>query len=143
MKSIFENLYANKDLQASLFSSVCSKYHLTLTELLVLLFLKNDSRNTATDLAGKLKIAKSHISASIRDLEERGYLTSRYEGNNHRSIHLSLCDNAKDIIQSGEEIQAKFISIICKGFSETEKQRLKGYIQRMTANANEYLEKKH
>lgn len=139
MESIFENLYVNRDLQASLFSSVCSKYNLTRTELLVLLFLGKNTHNTATDIVNKLKIAKSHVSASVRDLEERGYVTSNYEGNNHRTVHLQLCDNTMDIIEAGEDVQNEFISIICKGFSPEERRMLKDFVQRMTANANEYL----
>lgn len=74
MDSIFENLYVNRELQSSLFASVCSKYQLTRTELLVLLFLGKNARNTATDIVENLKIAKSHVSASVHDLEERGFV---------------------------------------------------------------------
>lgn len=143
MESIFENIYVNRDLQADLFSSVCSKYGLTRTELLVLLFLGKNTRNTATDIVDKLKIAKSHVSASVRDLEERGYVKSKYEGNNHRTVHLQLCDNTAEIIKAGEDVQDEFISIICKGFSPEERHTLKEYIQRMTANANAYLKDKN
>lgn len=142
MDSIFENLYVNRDLQSFLYSSVCLKYHLTRTELLVLLFLGKNKRNTATDIVDKLKITKSHVSASVRDLEERGYVKSNYEGNNHRSVHLKLCDNAEDIIKAGEAVQNKFISIVCKGFSQEERNTLKNFVQRMTANANDFLESK-
>ncbi len=143
MENIFESLYVIRDLQAELFSSVCSKYNLTRTELLVLLFLgKNTQNNTATDIVNKLKIAKSHISASVRDLEERGYVKSSFEGNNHRTIHLQLCDNTAEIIRAGEGIQNEFISVICKGYSPEERRTLEDFVQRMTANVNEYMNNK-
>ena len=143
METIFENLYVNRELQATLFAAICSKYKLTRTELLILLFLRKNTRNTATDIVEKLKITKSHVSASVRDLEERGYITSNYEGNNHRSIQLQLCSSASDIIKAGDNVQNEFISIICQGFSPEERLRLKDYVQRMTKNANDYLKDKN
>ncbi len=142
MESIFENLYVNRDLQGVLFSSVCSKYSLTRTELLILLVLREDALNTAKDIVDKLKLAKSHVSTSVRDLEERGYIKSRYEGDDHRTIHLQLCESAAEIVKAGREAQNEFISIICDGFSSEERRKLKNYIERMTANANEYLKNK-
>ena len=142
MDSILENLYVSRELQAILFASICSKYKITRTEVLILLLLKNNVLITATDIVNKLKIAKSHVSTSVRDLEQRGYVNSSFEGNNHRSIHLQLCDNALDIVLAGENIQNKFISILCNGFSEDELQTLKQYVQRMSLNANEYINKK-
>lgn len=140
MNSLLENLYVNRELHSVLLNSICAKYKLTRTEMLVLLFLrKNMSYDTATDIVEKLKITKSHVSASVRDLEERGYLKGNYEGQNRRTIHLQLCDDAEEIIKEGESIQDEFTSIICRGFSEEEKGILKNYIQRMTENANEYL----
>ncbi len=72
MDSIFENLYVSRELQAILFASICSKYKITRTELLILLLLKNNVLITATDIVNKLKIAKSHVSTSVRDLDNAG-----------------------------------------------------------------------
>lgn len=142
MNRIFENLYANKELHAVLFGSICEKYDLTLTEILVLLFLKknkNKESDTATDIVEKLKITKSHVSCSVRDLEERGYIRGIHVGKDRRSIHLQLCDKSTEIIREGEQIQNEFVSIIYRGFSDDELQTLNNYIQRMTENANGYL----
>lgn len=140
MDSILENLYVSRELQSMLFGTVCAKYGLTRTEMLVLLFLgKNVCHDTATDIVQKLKVTKSHVSASVRDLEERGYIRGCYEGRNRRTIHLQLCDEAEDILKAGQTVQDKFLSVICRGFSDEEKSVLKGYLQRMTENANEFL----
>ncbi len=141
MNRIFENLYANRELHSVLFGSICEEYHLTLTELLVLLFLdKNEKSDTATDLVEKLKITKSHMSASVRDLEERGYLQGAYEGSNRRTIHLRLCEKSKEVIAAGQRAQKDFLSILCNGFSEDELRVLQTYTQRMTENVNRYLD---
>lgn len=50
MNHIFENMYANRELHSVLFGAVCEKYDLTLSEMLVLIFLdKNRNSDTATE----------------------------------------------------------------------------------------------
>ena len=140
MEGIIENLYVNKELYSSLLLPVCNKYKLTMAEMLVLLFLsKNAGSDTASDIVNKLKITKSHVSASVRDLEERGYLQGSYEGRNHRTIHLQLCDTASEIIREGKKVQEKFLSVISRGFTREEIDTIAGYIQRMNDNANDYM----
>ena len=142
MDSIIENLYVNKELYSVLFGPICSKYNLTLTEVLVLLFLsRNTGCDTATDIVEKLKITKSHVSASVRNLEERGYLSGSYAGHNHRTIHLHLCESTSEIIRESRQVQEKFLEVVSQGFTEEEKCTFKCYIQRMNYNANNYMSK--
>lgn len=140
MDSVIDNLYVNKELYSALFEPICEKYRLTMTEILVLLFLaKNSGCDTASDIVEKLKIAKSHISASVRDLSERGYLRGQFEGNNHRTIHLQLCDSADEVVREGMRVQEEYISVISRGFNEDEMGILRNYIIRINENANKYL----
>lgn len=140
MDSIIDNLYVNKELLSALLEPVCTKYKLTMTELKVLLFLANNKQyNTATEIVEGLKIAKSHISSSVRDLTERGYLQGGYEGNNHRTIRLQLCEQSHEIIREGRRVQKDFLSIVTNGFDENEIKTFKSFVSRMTENANGYL----
>lgn len=140
MEGIIDNLYVNKELYSALFIPVCAKYKMTMTEMLVLLFLsKNAKYDTASDIVNKLKITKSHVSASVRDLEERGYLQGNYEGRNHRTIHLQLCDNASEVIREGKRVQEEFISVLTRGFTEEDIKVFTSYIRRINENANIYL----
>lgn len=140
MDGIIDTLYVNRELYSSLFGPICAKYHLTMTEMLVLLYLaKHAGFDTASDIVKNLKIAKSHVSVSLRDLEERGYVEGSYEGKNHRTIHLKLCDNSIKIIEDGENVQKEFIEVLLKGFSVDEKSAFKSYIKRINDNAENYL----
>lgn len=143
MDDIIDNLYVNRELYAALFNPICSKYNLTMTEMLVLLFLAtNTCYNTASDIVEKLKITKSHVSASVRDLSERGYLHGNYEGDNRRTIHLHLCDKSSEIIKEGKRVQEEFLTVISRGFTEEEKKKFRDYIKRINDNANEYLKER-
>ncbi|MGN1294850.1 MAG: MarR family winged helix-turn-helix transcriptional regulator [Bacilli bacterium] len=143
MEGIIDNLFVNRELYAFLFGPVCEKYHLTMTEMVVLMFLaKNTSLDTASDIVENLKITKSHVSISLRDLEERGYVKGDYLGENHRTIHLKLCDGSFNIIKEGENIHKEFIDVLLSGFSQVEKDSFMNYIGRINHNANAYLHKK-
>ena len=143
MDRIINNLYVNRELYSVLFGPICAKHNITMTEMLVMMFLsKNTDYDTASDIVENLKIAKSHVSISLRDLEERGYVQGCYKNKNHRTIHLKLCENAFNIIDDGKNIQKQFIDVLLKGFSADEKLTFASYIDRINENANGYLHKK-
>lgn len=140
MEKFLEYIYVNKELHFVIFKPICDKYDITLTEVLVLMYLdKNTSNDTAKDIVSCLKIAKSYVSTSIRDLEERGYIEGNYVGHDHRAIHLKLCESAHSIIEDIHKVKKEMASVIFDGFSIEEKQQFTTYIERMTNNANEYI----
>ncbi len=141
LESMIDSLYINRGLYYALFVPVCSKYKLTMTEMLVLLYLaKNQQCDTASGIVDRLKITKSHISASVRDLEERGYLQGSYMGHDRRTIHLRLCDEAAKIVREGNQVQQEFLSVVSRGFSEEEIKTFGGYLERINANVEDYLQ---
>lgn len=140
MDSVFEMMCVNRELHSALFVPICTKYHLTHAQIVVLLFLSEQKEgNTAADIVDCLKFAKSHVSTSIRDLVERGFLLGNYEGRNHRSIHLQLCESAKAIVEEGWSVQKEFADILYMGFSGEERQKLEESLQKMVENANQHL----
>lgn len=119
---------------------VCESYHLTRTELDILLFLANNSLfDTATDIVEKKGISKSHVSESIKSLEARGYLIRSYRNNNRRTIHLSLCEKADEIILMGRQGQKLFAETMIKGFSEDDLKKMQEFMERMKRNLEEYV----
>ena len=97
------------------------KYKLTYMEFTVLMFLANNPQyNTATQIVRYRHLAKSHVSISIRSLQERGLILGEHKGGNHRTIHLSVSDKARDIIAAGRVAQGKFCEIVFAGFSKEE-----------------------
>ena len=68
-----EQQNAVKTLYSEFVSPVCAKYGLTRIELDILLFLANNTRyDTATDIVEVRFLAKSQVSAAIKNLEARG-----------------------------------------------------------------------
>ena len=139
MKSFLEFIYVNKELHHVIFDSICKKYGLTITEVTILLLLHHEQIDTAKDIAMKFKIAKSHLSTSIRHLEEKGYIKGDYIGHDHRTIHLHLCKDANSLVEEISDVYQSFINILLKDFKEDEKEMAMYYLSKMIKNANVFL----
>ena len=129
-----EELYKNE------VAAVCEKYGLTYMEFTVLMFLANNPQHdTATQIVRYRHLAKSHVSISIRSLQERGLILGEHKGGNHRTIHLSVADKAKGIIADGRAAQSKFCEIIFAGFSKEEVEMLQQFTEQVNRNIKEYM----
>lgn len=86
-----EQQNAVKTLYSEFVSPVCAKYGLTRIELDILLFLANNTHyDTATDIVEVRFLAKSQVSAAIKNLEARGCLRREYQLENRKTAHLRL-----------------------------------------------------
>lgn len=139
MLHIWENYAIGKSLYSRLIEPVCKKYQLTQMEFNILMFLANNPQfNTATDIVETRRLSKSHVSISLRSLQERGYIAGEYLGRNHRTIYLKLCDTALEIISEGREAQQQFTSVLTADFTPEELDTLKDYLNRITNNISTY-----
>lgn len=121
---------------------VCEKYGLTQMEYDIVMFLHNNPQyETASDVVKVRKLTKSHVSAAIKLLENKGYLSKHRTDKNKKNIVLTLTDTAKNFIADGEKAQTSFGKIILSGFSESEKDLCRKMFFKMCENANSALEK--
>ena len=123
----------SRDFYTGLIDPVCKKYGLTQMEFNILLFLAN---NPEFDTAAQ--ITKSHVSMSVRSLEERGLLTGEYYGTDRRTIHLKLTDAAAPMVSDGKNVQKRAAEIICRGFSPEEHRMLFELMNRINSNISDY-----
>ena len=128
-----------EEVYKNMISPVYEKYKLTYMEFTVLMFLANNPQyNTATQIVRYRHLAKSHVSISIRSLQERGLILGEHKGGNHRTIHLSVSDKARDIIAVGRAAQNKFCEIVFAGFSKEEMEKLQQFTEQVNRNIKEY-----
>ncbi len=122
---------------------VCVRFSLTSMELAILLFLANNPQyDTAKDVVEKRHLTKSHVSISIRSLEEKGLLRKEFRNGNHRTSHLVLLPDSEAMVAAGREAQNEVFSIMTKGFSKSELELIKSHLQRVYENVMEELNKK-
>ena len=140
MKTLFEHYSAGETLYGKLLAPVCTQYGLTRMELNVLLFLyHNPEHDTASEIVKRRRLTKSHVSMSVRSLEEKGLLTCAYRGRNRRTIHLTLTDAAAEIVETGCAAQKQFTEVVFSGFTQEERDTLWNMIDRIDHNIEQAM----
>ena len=129
-----------RKLYGSLFAPLLARHALTQTEADVLMFLANNPKyDTARDMVEHRHLAKSHVSASVDALAERGLLERFYRDGNRKTIHLRLTAQARPIVEEGARLQNRFGALIIAGLSEEEVLQLDALMRRMQQNVDALL----
>ncbi len=120
--------------------TVCAKYQLTQMEYDILMFLhSNPKHNTAADIVKVRKSTKSHVSISLKELENRGLIKKVQSAENKKHIEIALLSDADPIIEAGTEAQKKFAQNVLKGLTEEEKHICITVFNKICSNADEYM----
>lgn len=119
---------------------VCDQYELTQMEYDILMFLYNNPQyNTAADIVKVRKSAKSHVSASLKFLENKGLVEKKQSKDNKKHIEIILLDSAQEIIQAGLNVQKEFVKNMFRGFTEEELVMCKSVFSKVCNNAENCL----
>ena len=119
---------------------VCDKYDLTQMEYDILMFLHdNPQYNTAAEIVKIRRSTKSHVSTSLRMLEEKGLIEKRQSEDNKKHIAIILLDKAKTIVNEGTAVQKQFARDILDGLSEEEMDMCKAIFEKIYENAEKRL----
>ena len=133
-----EQQNAVKTLYSEFVSPVCAKYDLTRIELDILLFLANNTRyDTATDIVEVRFLAKSQVSAAIKNLEARGCLRREYQLENRKTAP------PRPRIAGGRSAQEQFGAALLDGFTPEELEHMQRSMERIRKNVEKYLEDKN
>jgi len=140
MESIFRHYAANESLYTATVAPVCEKYGLTYMEFTVLMFLANNPQfDTASDIVKYRHLTKSHVSMSIRSLQNKLLLKGEHHKPNRRTIHLTVLETAKPIVSDGRAAQQHYGNILFAGFTEAEYAQFAACIKRIDSNIAEHL----
>ena len=101
-----------------LMSSVCEKYQLKHLEYDILMFLHNNPQyRTAADIVRVRKSTKSHVSTSLKTLEDRGLIAKKTDPVNKKHIELDLLEPANEIVRDGLLAQRQFTEQMLRGLT--------------------------
>lgn len=116
------------------------KSELTQMEYDILMFLYNNPQyKTAADIVKVRKSTKSHVSTSLKSLEDRGLVEKKQSEDNKKHIEIVLLDSTQEIIQSGLNIQSEFIKNMFEGLTEEEMIICKSVFGKICNNAERCL----
>lgn len=119
---------------------VCTCFSMTRTELDVLLFLANNPVfDTARDIVEQRKLTKSHVSSSLADLEERGYLERSFQRGDRRTANIRLLPAAEAAVSAGRQAQLRFFTAVFRNLSSEEAEAMEKTFRKITDNVREIL----
>ena len=119
---------------------VCERYELTQMEYDILMFLHNNPQhNTAAEIVQVRKSTKSHVSTSLKKLENKGLVERKQSKDNKKHIEIFLLDKAEEIVEAGINAQKQFAQNVLKGLTEEEKYMCINVFDKICDNAEEYL----
>ena len=120
---------------AQLLDPLCNTWGLTKTEVDILLFLANNpGLDRAADIVRIRQITKSHVSLSVSNLEQRGFVYRTFDPEDRRTAHLKLTEEALPVVREGNRIQQEFFSRIFAGLSEEEFALWRSILDRVCRN---------
>lgn len=101
-------------------AGVCEKYDLRQMEYDILMFLYNNPKyNTAADIVRIRKSTKSHVSTSLKVLEDRGLIERRVDSANKKRVTIHLLQMANEVIEDGKWAQKEFAQDMFDGLTQS------------------------
>ena len=120
--------------------AVCDRYELTQMEYDILMFLHNNPQlNTAAEIVKVRKSTKSHVSTSLKKLEEKGLVERIQSKDNKKHIEIVLLDKAELIVEAGINAQKQFAQNVLSGLTEEEKCMCINVFDKICNNAEEHF----
>lgn len=119
---------------------VCDRYGLTQMEYDILMFLHNNPQhNTAAEIVKIRKSTKSHVSTSLKDLENKGLIRKIQSEDNKKHIEIVLLDKAEIIVEAGLNMQKQFAQNVLNGLTEEEIHMCISVFNKICSNAEKCL----
>ena len=106
----------------------------------ILMFLYNNPQyNTAADIVKVRKSTKSHVSTSLKLLEDRGLVEKKQSEDNKKHVEIFLLDSAQEIVQAGLDVQKEFVNNMFQGLTAEEMVMCKRVFRKICNNAENHL----
>lgn len=135
MIPVFEHIFMGQSLYEKSVMPVCKTYGLTYMEFTVLMFLHNNPKyDTAAQLVKIRRLSKSHVSVSVKGLQEKGLVKGVYYPGNQKTLHLLLTEAANLIVEAGLRAQREFGAMLVRGFSPEEVEQLQYLTDKLHEN---------
>ena len=123
--------------------SICEKFGLTQMEYDILMFLHNHPQfNTAADIVKIRKATKSHVSTTLKTLQDNGLVRKIQSPDNKKRIEIELLEPAQKVIQEGLSVQKEFVKDLFQGLSEEELRMWQSIFTKVCNNAERCLKAK-
>lgn len=115
---------------------------LTYEQFHALRYIYKKEKATSTDLVHLLHVNKSTISTFIRRMENKGLILRDQPKRDRRKIYLSLSEKGRQLYEDGNQKINTLVREVITAFSESEKEQLFFFIEKLDRLFSEKLQAK-
>ena len=121
---------------------VAQRWSLTRMELDLLLFLANNpGHNTAAEAVRLRQWTKSHVSAAVHALQDKGLLSAEHPEGNRKTLLLTPLPAAGPALREGQAAQRAFFQSMRRGFTRAEERVLESISEKIARNIRDAIKK--
>ena len=119
---------------------VIDEYDLRPVELDILVLLHREKNiDTAKAIVQRKHLSKAHISKSIDNLSEKGFIQVCEDEDDHRILHIQLTGKSQEVVKRMIAIYEECKEIMQNGISQEELEVVKNVVLKMNENINREL----
>lgn len=113
--------------------------NLTGAQFFILRCLSDEMGQTQKELAEQLEITSPSLTVMLKPLEEKGLIRRETHSRDARAKLIYLTEQGKEFLQNRiQPIIRRLEERLLSGFSDQERQKLAGWLERMVQNVKEY-----
>ena len=140
-ESVFWNMHF-RELFHLVYAQYGEMYHLTETEMEIILFLRDDSvYNTARDICKMRRIAKSNVSNGIRMLERKGYIRIQIDEINKKIHRLFLTEKSRSIADVLQQAYDDCMEKVLEGTTSEERDAARTFFRKCDRNVQKEIDR--
>lgn len=111
-------------------------------ELEILFFLAHAGKqDTAKDISNTHHFSKAHISKSVDNLRQRGYIILAEDKEDHRCLHIQITPRGLPVIREYEQIRLQVVEKLFMGVTEEERSCMRNVLKKVMGNIDAELER--
>lgn len=119
---------------------VIDEYDLRPVELDILVLLHREKNiDTAKAIVQRKRLSKAHISKSIDNLSEKGFIQVCEDEDDHRILHIQLTGKSQEVVKRMIAIYEECKEIMQTGISQEELEVVKNVVLKMNENISREL----
>ncbi|MGN0505814.1 MAG: MarR family winged helix-turn-helix transcriptional regulator, partial [Lachnospiraceae bacterium] len=96
--------------------------------------LSCNGQSTQNDIAAAMEVSPATIAVSLKKLERGGYIEKRMDSADNRFNRIVLTPKGEDVVAKSKQLFDAIDGRLLSGFSEEDKERLSGYLDRLLQN---------
>lgn len=105
-------------------------------ELDILCFIAQaGEKDTARDIIDAQHISKAHISKSVDNLRQKGYILLVEDRSDHRKLHIHITETGRPVVQEFERIHKEVMERLFFNVEEEERDCMRRIVHKLLANA--------